>query len=281
MQSPARKRLTSTRRWLWVWVLLWVVVLLFANFYGVTASEYKYTYLEPAASPGTLHTQRWSYGFFFTGSFALLWLVPLTMAYMSDAPHKGGRQTLHAVLTILMLMYWVAIMITWSLDLGNANKVSAANGANEANDPRWCCLYFNLVGAGCPNTAACTPGVGAGDLIVNPLFVFKYAFTWIAVAMLAIDFLVTVCVFRARVSDFMDSLPRVTGTSEDNDVENGSSAPSAPPEYDMPPVDGGGGGGGGVVVVANQKQTMAATSELRSPLRGSIYYASAKKALRK
>jgi hypothetical protein len=89
-------------------------------------------------------------------------------------------------------------------DWAHANRTDTGNFLNPANDYRWCCLNYNLPGAPCPNVGtdandgACA-GVGAGDLIVNKDFLFKFWFNFALILFVVLDFFYMMLVYRQEV----------------------------------------------------------------------------------
>jgi hypothetical protein len=218
-------RLNETRRLLWVWITTFTAIILLSVTYGPTASTYKYTFVEPPTAPGTLITERWSYDFIFTASMCMMILAPLTMAYMSDASQMEARRNLHVIIVVLLMIYFTAVCVTWSFNAARANQATTANARNPANDPRWCCVNYGLPASECYN-APCA-GVGQGDLVINAVFLFKYVFVWLYVALLAVDLLITLCVFRPRVYEYVETRSGVKKPLLPQ--------PSRPSEYDEPP----------------------------------------------
>jgi hypothetical protein len=177
----ARQNVQSHRLFLWWGILILTTLWFIYTFFGVTATSFEYTYLKPAASPGTLYTERWSRDFFFTGSLLLFFLIPLTAAFMSDSPCKTWRRILHIFTVVVLWLYFVVILVLWAYDYAHANNGDATNQYNRANDDRWCCYYRNVAGVSCPNTADC-PGVSPAMFVVNPLFLWR--FWWLLVFVL-------------------------------------------------------------------------------------------------
>lgn len=228
-------RLNDTRRGLWVWIAFFVGVILVSISYGPTASTYKFTYVEPPTATGTLLSERWTHDFFFTATMCLIILAPLTMAYMSDASQKEARRNVHVVVVALLMIYFAIVCVWWTVDVSKANLPDVTNARNPANDPRYCCVFANSTAHQCYNSAC--PGVGQGDLVLNAVFLWKYIFVWLYMAMLSVDLLVTLCVFRPRVNDFLeqyntplirpeeyDSVPSTATTTTNDETEA-----SAPP----------------------------------------------------
>lgn len=226
-------RLNDTRRGLWVWITFFVAVILLSISYGPTASTYKYTYVEPPTATGTLLSERWTHDFFFTATMCFIILAPLTMAYMSDASQKEARRNLHVVVVALLMVYFAVVCVWWTVDASKANFPESTNARNPANDPRYCCVFANSTAHQCYNLACA--GVGQGDLVLNAVFLWKYIFVWLYLALLAVDLLVTLCVFKPRVSDFLEPLirPEEYELVPEAAATTDGAEPSAPPSTVM------------------------------------------------
>lgn len=197
MAKPSTARIVA-----WVYIFTYWAVFTIFSFYAPTAADFTYTY-QYGTPPGTLTTRRWTYDFVVVGFFALLWTIPITLAFVLD-DDKGTvskstgeryfwRQYVHNALVIILLLWYFITFVISSIDWANANKSNVGNYYNRANDPRWCCVYFNLPGAPCVNTASCSPGVGASDLVTNRVFLFQYWFGFVLVIALVFDLLLMIC----------------------------------------------------------------------------------------
>ncbi len=205
-KMSSKQALQNRRSVLWWGVLCFAVMLVVFLFYTPTTERFDFTYLKPPASPGTLYSERWSRDYFFVGSLVLLWLVPLSAAFMSDSPCKRGRQLLHIGILIVMWMYLMVVMGMWSFDYATANQATVANQFNRANDDRWCCVHYTLSGStACPNTAACA-GVSAADFVVNPAFLWRFWWLIIYICFIMIDFFFTLVWFQPAVIAYIDEL---------------------------------------------------------------------------
>jgi len=150
--------------------------------------------------PGTLVSKRWSFDFWVVGLYTLLWLVPLTAALGISERREPWRLTLHNVVTLVLLLWLAAVFIVGCVDWASANSADASNFYNRANDPRWCCVYFNLPGAPCVNTVACTPGVAIGELVTDPSFLFQVWMTFVFIALLLVDVILMRCLVRPSMN---------------------------------------------------------------------------------
>ncbi len=220
--------LNFRRTVLWGWIIVFTAALFPFLFWTMTATNFEYTYLRPPSAPGTLRSERWSRDFFFIGSLLLLFLVPLTAAFMAENPCKHGRRTAHIFVVVLLFLLYATISGFWIFDYANANKAEAWNAHNNANDYRWCCVNFAIVGSDCLNTVACTPGVGQGDLIANRSFVFRFGYLLAFLFLLIVDFVYVMAVFQRAVQDYVAAW-------EINSFKKGLTTPTAPPQMEAEP----------------------------------------------
>jgi len=152
---------------------------------------------------GTLMSDRWDRNFWFTASFVLLWLIPVTAGFMVDGPLKDWRRILHIITVVLLWIYFMVVLGFWSYDYATANHSTSGNARNQANDPRWCCVNYNVPGSKCLNTVGCTPGIGQADLIINPLFLFMFWYNFILILFLITDFGLVMGLFQPAVKDYL------------------------------------------------------------------------------
>jgi hypothetical protein len=155
------------------------------------------------------------------------------------------------VLILIGFIYYLCVVcFSWSFLLAKANSPQADNVDNSANDPRFCCVNFNL--GGCPNSPnpsaspplagyGCTPGLGQADLIPNGVFVFKFAGTIIALVFMLIDGIYAGFILRGAVHELDAAIK------------------SAMPAADVPVPEEG--------YVVNNTQQLQATKQIRSGLR--------------
>lgn len=195
----------------WVYILLyWVLATVFQGG-SPTLQSFEYTFQKPIASPGTLQSQRWTFYFWVIALFVSIWIVPLTLAFALDdtkgAPGKGNgiffwRIIFHLVLVALLLLWYTSVFIYGITLWANANVANAGNVWNPANDPRWCCVYYNLENHDsspafpCVNTAPCSPGVSADMLVTNPVFLFTLWFGFVFIVVLIVDLMLVLCMVR-------------------------------------------------------------------------------------
>jgi len=195
------------------WFALWVntVLLICFLYWALTASNYVYTYLLPAGQAGTLTSQRWSGDFFCTGSLAALIILIMSGAWVAAHPAHGWGLTVHLVILLIGFIYYLCVVaFVWSFPLAKANSPHGDNAQNPANDPRYCCVNFNLGGCdNSPNPLAspplpgygCTPGVGQADLIINGVFLFKFCGLIVALVFMLIDGIYVGFILRGAVHE--------------------------------------------------------------------------------
>lgn len=202
MQGAGSYRLTQVRTVFWGFIWIVTIVLLAFRFYSPLARTFEHTY-QTSTPPGSLSSERWNWDFFSEGLYVLAWFIPLTAAFMIDAPTSRGRRVFHLIVLVLLFI-WFAIQLVWaSVDWSKANGFEVDNYDNPFNDDRWCCIYFALPGAPCVNTVACVPGVGAGDLKPNGAALFRYWFNVLLMVVTAVDFVLTAVVFTRAVQAFL------------------------------------------------------------------------------
>jgi hypothetical protein len=175
--------LNGTKALLWVFVAFFTVSFMVYFFYVPTATTFSYTYQYPPGSPGVLQSDRWGKDFWLMGLLNLLWLIPLSILFMMDDFKASWRRITHAIITIVLVLYIIAVIGTWLFDYSSANNNNGSNWNNPANDPRWCLVHYLQPGAQCFNTAPSIPAVAEADLIVSRLFLFRF---WYLVAVLVV-----------------------------------------------------------------------------------------------
>lgn len=201
-KGAGSRKLTLARTTFWAFIWITAIVLLAFRFYSPSAHSFEHTY-QTSVPPGTLSTERWGWDFFSEGLYVLAWFIPLTAAFMVDAPTSKGRRVFHLIVLVLLFI-WFSVQLVWtSVDWSKANQTGADNFSNPFNDDRWCCIYFALPGAPCVNTAACVPGVGAGDLKPNGVALFRFWFNVLLMIITVVDFALTMAVFNRAVQAFL------------------------------------------------------------------------------
>ena len=202
------------------WVFIFIYWLLATIFQGVSAplQNFDFSYQRPIGTPGTLQSQRGSFYAFVIAFYVTIWIVPITLAFAledtkgrptvaSDGIGKGSgivfwRMILQLVLVALLLLLYMGIFIYGITLWSGANGTGPGNYWNPANDPRWCCVWYNLVdhttdGAfPCVNTAPCSPGISADMLVPNPVFLFTLWFGFVFIVAMLVDLLLVLCMVR-------------------------------------------------------------------------------------
>lgn len=196
------RRIKTATWYFWLYIAIFTATMLIFRFYSPTAQIYRHTY-EISTPPGTLVSDRWSFDFVLESLFVLLWLIPISAGFMLTFPGIAAPTTIHLI-TLVLLGIWYMVALGFGIyDYVNANGTAPENYLNPANDPRWCCVYFNLPGAPCVNTVACVPGVGADMLTVNGTFLFRFWFNVVLILFIVFDFFYTLLVYKRATNDFL------------------------------------------------------------------------------
>ena len=193
MASP---RLRSLVTGMWVFAFLFVVAYHVFAFYVPTAANFRFTFTQDCAAPGTLVSDRWNFRFFYTGLYVFLTLVFFTFAFMIAQWKIGFPRWLHIAVAALVLIWLLVLLFAFFIPYWvTANRSTEPPTANPASDPRWCCAYFAEPAADgvCCNAPAtpCTPNVTPSDLTVSGDFLFEFFFVAGFVVLLIIDLLLS------------------------------------------------------------------------------------------
>lgn len=215
----AKQALQNRRSILWWGIFAFSVCLSLYLFYTPVTTIFEYTFQKPPSAPGTLFSERWSRDFFFIGTLVLLWLVPLTAAFMSDSPCRHGRQVLHVIVVLMLWVYFMVVMGFWIFDFAKANQGTAANQRNRANDDRWCCVHYVLAGAACENTAMCA-GVTAADFVVNPAFLWRFWWLIVFIFFLVIDFYYTIRWFQPAIKAYINEVNGIQESAPEQEQDD-------------------------------------------------------------
>lgn len=214
------QQLQSARQWVWGWIAFLSLYLLIWQWPSLTMVPLRHTFLLSSPNPGTLLSDWWSLDHFITLFVLLLWLVPLTLAFACDAPLTQWRRILHMIVTFLLFLLALAIMVWWTVQYEAANDATASNSNNPANDPRWCCVNFVLDAQRCAPLSAthlCSPSPGQSDLVVAPMFLYRYWFLVVFVLLLLLDFFVIVKgIFERAVARYSRVMLGMTAADDDN-----------------------------------------------------------------
>ena len=192
------RRLDNARWWYWLYLFVFVTSMLFYRGWTPAAAIYRHTY-NLSSPPGTLTSDRWTRPFVEDVLSVVLWLVPFTAAFMLCYMAQTWLHVFRAIMLFLFFAYFLVIFGFGCRDWTHANRGTTENALNPANDYRWCGVYFNLPGVECENSVAYTPGIGAGDLVVNKDFLFKFWFNVVLILFVVFDFFYMLKVYRAEV----------------------------------------------------------------------------------
>jgi len=232
MSSIAAKleRLESRKTFVWVGIFVFSAFLMAYIGYAVNTISYGHTYLR-SSPPGTLYSQRGDVYHWFGGLSLLAFLIPLTAALMVAAPpfteditgklYRAGtkRRVFHMMVVVLLFLFFMTVMGVKANDYSKANLATAGNARNRANDDRWCCVHYALAPGDCPNTIACTPGVGGADLVVNPLFLYDFWMLVVLIILIILAFICVMWVFQPAVLDYQIA---ILSNSGGGDMEEGT-----------------------------------------------------------
>lgn len=226
MGDEATTQLQRVRLELWVLNAVMMAYLLIWLSWGLTTwAPNRHSYGLSTPAPGVLVSDHWSPDHMLTMVQLFFFLVPWTLAFMSDAPRKEWRQWTHFILVILFFFLAIALLGVGIWHISNANAATADNALNPANDERWCCLYATL------NPEACAPISGTNPCAVVPpasllsigfTFMWSFAFLIGWILLLLSDFVYTYYRFGRAVLHYETMMQNAA-----MDVE--SARPLAPP----------------------------------------------------
>lgn len=161
--DEATEQLQRVRTQTWVLNTVMMVYLFIWLPWGLTTwgpNRYSYGLSLP---PGVLVSDHWSADHMFTMLLAFFFLVPWTLAFMTDGPRKVWR--CYWVHYVALFVFFALSIVLLGIDiwhLSNANVATRENALNPANDGRWCCLYATL------NPEACAPISATNPCTVVP-----------------------------------------------------------------------------------------------------------------
>ncbi len=206
-------KVDTVKYWLFVFILVFFIVFEVFLIYAPTASDFENTYQRPIDDANvTLYSQRWSFYFFVTGLYQLLWAAPLTLMFAMDdtlgrrwAPNKiyFSRRMFHNAVVMLLGLWFLATFIYSCVLWSRANVNRPDNYFNPANDPRWCCVHYSQENHStnpwfpCVRTTGCN-GVGESSLTTNPVFLFQLWYNLALLAFFVADLMLANC-FMAPV----------------------------------------------------------------------------------
>lgn len=240
------QQLQSARRWIWGWIFFLCLYLLVWQWPSLTMVPLRHTFLLSTPSAGSLKSDWWSVDHFITLFILMLWIIPLTLAFASDSPLTGGRRMLHMVLTFLFFLVALTIMAWWIYQWEKANDPVADNANNPANDPRWCCVNFVLSTDRCHPVNVgnlCNPSPGQADLVVAPMFLYRFWFLVVFLLLMVLDiFVIVKGIFERAIAQYRRE---ALGEEEEEAAPSGPAGvfnfrvplPSAPPSESTAPED--------------------------------------------
>lgn len=233
MKSPEKERVNGSRRTI-AFALLALAIFIFAWQGGVSAvlTHLKYTFLEPANGPVGERSQVGGRDWAFLYCLSLAWFIPLTALFMIAFPDQSWLRAMHLVVALVLLIFFLAIMVIWAIDLHDTNKQSAINVLNIFNDPRWCLVSANraLAPGTCTNLVDSVPPVTQDKLGTNVAAAYVFGLLVVFLIFLLIDVLYTWLVFNAYMREYeMSKKPPMT------DAEAPSQASEVEDVYEKPP----------------------------------------------
>lgn len=200
------QQLQSARRWIWGWNAFLFLYLVIWQWPSLTMVPLRHTFLLSTPSAGSLKSDWWSVDHFITLFILMLWLIPFTLAFASDSPLTGWRRMLHLVLTFVLFLVALTIMAWWIYQWEKANDPVADNANNPANDPRWCCVNFVLSTDRCHPVNAgnlCNPSPGQADLVVAPMFLYRFWFLVVFLLLMVLDiFVIVKGIFERAIAQY-------------------------------------------------------------------------------
>lgn len=204
----------------------------------------QHTFLSSLPSPGSLISDWWGRDHLFGLGLMIGGLaVPCTLAFLIASSLVEWRRYLHLFVVFGFFLFSLVVVFFWARDYEAANTPTADNAYNNANDPRWCCVNFALAAQRCvPLTVLnlCNPSPGQADLVVAPMFVYRFWFLVVFMLLLVLDFFVIIKgIFERAVARYYREVrDELMGRrqNEDGDAEEAAAAaaaenpaPSAPP----------------------------------------------------
>lgn len=202
------RRLDNAIWWYTVGIIFFSITMSFYSGWAPIANgqKFRHTYFR-SSPPGTLTSDRGTFRFVSFLLIVLLWWIPVTAALMIGKPGESSYILARTILLAVLFIWFFITFIFGIVDYVNRNKTNVENFGNPANDKRWCCLHYNLPGADlyCPNfgtdanDGTCNPGVGVGDLTIDPDFAFAFWFNFALILFILLDFFYMMLVFRPEV----------------------------------------------------------------------------------
>jgi hypothetical protein len=185
------------------WIYLTAFVLIAHFFVGYIPAihpDQRTLFVDQANPSATLSNNRWNNkDFWFAWTTVFLWAVSFSGALMLAWWDVTWLQVLHIIITVFVLILFIAMVVFNVIDCTNANKPPSATISwikNNAHDPRYCCIY-GAADTTCPNNpsgGACPVVPAVEDLTLNGDFFVGFVFRIIYTIFLIVA-LIIACVF--------------------------------------------------------------------------------------
>ena len=171
----------SVSKWFWVYIMLFFVC--FAGLFFTTLSmSFRHTYELPVDSPGMLLSDRWSFEFVAQFLMFIYLLNLIAVFYMLVKANRVGVNV--NIFACVVLLIFFAVFLSFDIvSIVNANAGPSEEGftlANQARDPRWCCVYggtsvTSLMCSVNVTKLSCGP-ITPAQLVPNHIFITKLCF---------------------------------------------------------------------------------------------------------
>ena len=186
----------TTKAGIWAFIFIFWACGTVWLWYGPSANSFPRQFDLTTPGVGTLSTKRWSFDFWISAMYVMVWTLPITLAFAMDGPTAKWRLTTHNVFVVLFSLWLLATFIHGCIFWGNANSSEPEYFGNLAHDDRWCCVYYTKSGAPCAQSGACNPGVGASDLKTSGPFLWNLWWSFVFFVFFVLDFILSMCVLR-------------------------------------------------------------------------------------
>lgn len=212
-------------------ILITLTCLLFFN---ALAYRFKFTFYEPATSPGHLTEHRYKNPIFW-----LLWITMILRTMLivfttmrAFVPENPTISTVHLVILFIYIVTEVISLIFHivTLQSGNNSPNDSPSGAgNICNDYRYCCVYHDLPNSECPVLLApCSPFVNETDLETNFECTISLSFSPILIVLGLFITLITYSMGRGKdiwVEQYQydQNVPVYTDNKIGNNISGGGS----------------------------------------------------------
>jgi len=181
----------STKTGIWVYILVFWLCGTVWLWYGPSANSFPRRFDLSSPGVGKVATKRWSFDFWISAMYVLIWTLPITLLFAMDKPTAKWRLTFHNVFVVIFSLWLFATFIHGCIFWGNANSTAAEYYNNMAHDDRWCCVHKALPGAPCAQIVeSCSPGIGASDLTTSKVFLWNMWWSFAFFLFFVFDFIV-------------------------------------------------------------------------------------------